>query len=159
MSGQTIVEYHQQIVSLYQQAGEPWPAEAKEIAVWAIGQKLYHPRPETVVAQAAEDFARAMREEIITDPQGRPVRAKHVARVRGRNGRQLSIWGDIRTADRRHMEMAFQQRRQQIVGDCRQLKRDADSFNENRNREQPIQLIFDFTDDLAELEAMDEACA
>ncbi len=52
------------------------------------------------------------------------------------------------------MEIAFQQRRQQIVGDCRQLKTDADSFNDNSNPGSPIQMIFDFTDDLAELEAM-----
>ncbi len=52
------------------------------------------------------------------------------------------------------MEVAFQQRRQQIVGDCRQLKTDVDSYNENANSEQPIQMVFDFTDDLAELDAL-----
>ena len=52
------------------------------------------------------------------------------------------------------MQIARQQRRQQIVGDCRQLKMDADSFNENSNPGLPIQLVFDFTDDLAELEVM-----
>ena len=50
------------------------------------------------------------------------------------------------------MEVAFQQRRQQIVGDCRQLKTDVDSYNENGDLSQPIQMIFDFTEDLAELE-------
>ena len=29
------------------------------------------------------------------------------------------LWADVRTAPKRHMEIAFQQRRQQIVGDCR----------------------------------------
>ncbi len=128
------------------------------MAVWAIREKLWHPCPETVVAQCAEDLARAMREEYITDPQGRSVRAKHAVRVE-KDGRQMSIWGDIWTADRRQMQIAFQQRRQQIVGDCRQLKRDADSFNQNRNSGDPIQLVFDFTDDLAELEALDEIIA
>lgn len=54
------------------------------------------------------------------------------------------------------MELAFQQRRRQIVGDCRQLKVDVDSFNDNANIGQTIQLILDFTYDVAELEAMDE---
>ena len=91
-----------------------------------------------------------MREEYITDPQGRTVRAKHVACYE-----QVPLWGDIRTAPREHMEMAFQQRRQQIVGDCRQLKVDVDSYNQNYNNgELPIQMIFDFTLDLEELEAL-----
>ena len=94
-----------------------------------------------------------MREEYITDPQGRTVRAKHVARVE-RDGEQIPLWADIRTADRQHMEIAFQQRRQQIVGDCRQLKTDVDSYNENRNPGAAIQMVFDFTLDVAELEVV-----
>ena len=41
-------------------------------------------------------------------------------------------------------------RRRQIVGDCRQLKTDVDSFNENRIPDAPIQLVLDFTADVAE---------
>lgn len=61
---------------------------------------------------------------------------------------------DIRTAGRQHMQIAFQQRRQQIVGDCRQLKADVDSYNENKNDGKPIRIIFDFTLELVELEAL-----
>ena len=102
-----------------------------------------------MISRCAEELARAMREEYIVDPQGRTVRAKHVARTES-NGRQIPLWADIRTANRAHMHLAFQQRRQQILGDCRQLKVDVDSFNENRCQEQPIQMVFDFTEDLAE---------
>jgi hypothetical protein len=69
------------------------------------------------------------------------------------NGKQFTLWGDIRTATPAHMQRAFQQRRRQILGDCRQLKADVDSFNDNRRPEEPIQVVFDFTLDLAELEA------
>ena len=93
-----------------------------------------------------------MREEYVTDPQGRRVRAKHVAIV-DRAGEQLPLWADILTATREHMQIAFQQRRQQIVGDCRQLKADVDSYNENYNDALPIQMVFDFTEDVEELEA------
>jgi hypothetical protein len=48
------------------------------------------------------------------------------------------------------MEIAFQQRRNQIKGECHQLKSDVDSYNENYNKEQPIQAVFDFTNDLDE---------
>ena len=50
------------------------------------------------------------------------------------------------------MESALQQRREQIVGDCRQLKYDVDYCNNNYFEDNPIQLIFDFTDDLEEAE-------
>jgi len=36
--------------------------------------------------------------------------------------------------------------------DCRQLKQDVDSFNENYNSSVSIQMVFDFTEDLEELE-------
>jgi len=94
-----------------------------------------------------------MREEYITDPQGRRVRAKHAARVLD-HGEQKMLWDDIRMASRDHMHRAFQLRRNQIVGDCRQLKTDVDSFNENANLETPIQMVFDFRRDLEELEAV-----
>lgn len=48
------------------------------------------------------------------------------------------------------MERAFQLRRRQIVGDCKQLKTDVDSFNDNHPAEKPIQLLLDFADDVAE---------
>ncbi len=92
-----------------------------------------------------------MREEYLTDPQGRRVRSKHMARY-GEGPTQVPLWEDIRTASREHMGIAFQQRRQQILGDCRQLKTDVDSYNDNYNSDAPLQMIFDFTDDLTEAE-------
>jgi hypothetical protein len=93
-----------------------------------------------------------MREEYITDARGRRVRAKHVARVT-EGGKQLNLWADIRNAPREHLLVAFKQRRQQIVGDCRQLKLDVDSYNSTRGAKHPIPMVFDFTADLAEAEA------
>jgi hypothetical protein len=49
------------------------------------------------------------------------------------------------------MERAFQQRRRHIVGECRQLKNDVDSWNDGRSNEEPIQLLLDFTEDVAEI--------
>lgn len=141
----------QKIVNDYIAAGREWPASTHDIATWAVHKGLWQPQRADVIDQCANQLSRAMREEYIADPQGRTVRAKHVARTE-RNGEQVRLWADIRTAERKHMEIAFQQRRQQIVGDCRQLKTDLDSYNENRNPGIPIQMIFDFTLDLEELE-------
>jgi hypothetical protein len=143
----------QKIVDTYMESGQPWPASTHEIAAWAVSKRLWRPQPSAVIDQCANQLAQAMREEHIIDPQGRTVRAKHVAKVE-RNGKQIPLWADIRTADRQHMEIAFQQRRQQVVGDCRQLKTDIDSYNENRNPGKPIQMVFDFTLDLVEAEAV-----
>lgn len=149
----TYNEQLQRIVNKYIEAGEVWPATTHEIATWAIRNRHWEAYRTTMIDVCAEHIARAMREEYIRDPQGRIVRAKHAARTE-RDGKQLVLWADIRTASREHMAIAFQQRRQQIVGDCRQLKADVDSYNDNKNPGEPIQMIFDFTSDIAEIEAL-----
>ena len=145
-------EQMQDIVTKYINSGEQWPATTHEIAAWAINHHLWATQSTAIINICAEQLARAMREEYIVDPQGHAVRAKHAARVE-RDGTQLVLWDDIRTASRQHMQIAFQQRRHQIVGDCRQLKADVDSYNENNNEGKPIQMVFDFTLDLVEIEA------
>lgn len=57
----------------------------------------------------------------------------------------------MQTASHKHMELSFQNRRQQIVVDCHQLKLDVDSYNENFNKSRKIQMVFDFRDDIEEL--------
>lgn len=139
----------QGLVAEYRSAGQPWPATTRQIAAWAITERRWAPDQESLIAHCADQISRAMREEYITDAQGRRVRAKHAARVRD-GERQMVLWADIRSADPGHMAIAFQQRRQQIVDDCRQLKADVESYNENRRPAEPIQLVFDFTLDLEE---------
>lgn len=145
----------QRIVRQYRDDGQPWPATARDMANWAIRNGLWKQRPDSAIRECSEDLSRAMREEYITDPRGRTVRSKHAARIT-KNGVQAVLWADIFTAPREHMQIAFQQRRQQIVGDCRQLKLDVDSYNEQSSSGAPIQMVFDFTEDLLELEALEE---
>ncbi len=45
------------------------------------------------------------------------------------------------------------QKRRAIVGECRQMKTDLDSYNEAHPEQDPIQISFDFTMDIAEYEA------
>jgi hypothetical protein len=146
----------QHIVEQYIGAGKPWPATVHSMAAWAISEGLWRPKESDLIGQCADQLSRAMRDEYITDPQGRSIRAKHVARI-SKNGKQLALWEDIRTADSQHMGIAFQQRREQIVGDCTQLRKDVDSYNENWNRSSmPINLVLDFTQDVAERQTIDE---
>jgi hypothetical protein len=147
----TYTEQLQHIVRSYLDDGQPWPATTRQIAAWAIRRGEWQPQPFALINQCADQLARAMREEHFTDTNGRVIRTKHVARIE-RGGEQIALWADIRSASREHMQIAFQQRRQQIVGDCKQLKTDCDYYNENRNQGEPIQVVFDFRADLEELE-------
>lgn len=144
----------QKLVERYREAGNKWPATTKEIAAWFLKEKLWELSRESALSRCAEEISRAMRDEYITDPQGRRVRAKHAARL-SKGPRQEVLWEDIRSAPREHMEIAFNQRREQIVGDCRQLKTDVDSYNDNANESNPIQLFLDFTLDVEEIEALE----
>jgi hypothetical protein len=143
-------EQGQYIVQKYRRAGNKWPATTREIATWAIDARLWAPQPSAVIGQCAEELSRALRDEYVTDPQGRRIRTKHAATYTTDEGEQFVLWDDIRTAPPAHLSRAFQQRRQQILGDCKQLKSDVDSFNQNRQPSEPIQIVFDFTLDLEE---------
>jgi len=151
---ETRKEFCQRIVEQYRNVvGQDLPMQAKEAALWAIRQGLWRPPRRTEVELCARELAEAMREEYVTDPQNRRVRRMHAFRET-RGEEQLTFWIDI-TANppREKMQVSFQQRRHQVLGDCRQLKTDIDSYNENYNTSGiPIQMSFDFTDDLAELE-------
>jgi hypothetical protein len=153
-TAKTFYEQLRDIKELYVASGQPWPASARQIAVWAINKGHYKAHRDKMIAKAADDFAAAMRDEHYTDPQGRRVRTLHAARVysKSKSGtrEQQMLWHDIRIASHDFMERAFQLRRRQIVGDCRQLKNDVDSYNDNHPNEKPIQLLLDFTDDTAE---------
>jgi hypothetical protein len=146
----SLIEQNQKIVAKYREAGQPWPATSVDIARWAIGKKLWEIHPSKIVRQCADQIADAMRQEYITDPQGRRVRVKHVAPY-DEKGQTSLRWDDMRSASHEHMETSFAYKRQLIVSDCWQLKLEIDSYNENFNKEKPVQTIFDFTDDLVEL--------
>lgn len=122
-------------------------ATTAELAMWAISTGRWEPPQDLILRRCREDFARALREQYITDDDGQSVRAKHAARTT-RGDHQETFWGDIRTAPVSHMRVAFQQRREQIVGDCRQLSRDVEYFNKKRS--ESVQLVFDFRDDIEE---------
>ncbi len=161
----TYTESLQEMVSRYRLAGQKWPATSREIARWSYRNKLWEPQEKNIVGQLARDLSRAMREEAYTDPQGRRVRTKHAARrfddglsdeAESAAPTQKMLWHDIRTDDGDHIIKALQQRRMQIVGDCKHLKTDGDSFNDNHSSGKKIQIVLNFEDDVAEMEQSTE---
>jgi hypothetical protein len=152
----TYMKQMQKIVAEYRASKEPWPATAKAIADWALRTKRWELPAAAVRRRCADDIAAAMREEFMVDSKGRRVRRLHPAPLLSTGTKEM-IWDDIHTAPRAHMQMSFQHRRHGIVGDCRQMKVDVDSYNDAHPDAEPIQIVFNFEMDLAELEAAEAA--
>jgi hypothetical protein len=93
-----------------------------------------------------------------TDRLGRRYRVNHAVRVT-KGGVQLTMWAIIGNAPRSHMQKAFIQRREQIVGDCVQLSTDVEVYNDINKEQPPIPMLFDFRDDIAERRTWDDSDA
>lgn len=152
----TKTEFLQEIVKVYRDHGQPWPSTARTIAGWAIREGLWKPPPKNLIDQCAGEIASAMRDEFFVDPQGRTVRKKHpfreIEELPDGKHKQLFLWVDTADAKPDEMEKAFQFGRKLIVGDCKQLKTDVDSYNDNNPHGKYIEICFDFRDDLKEAE-------
>lgn len=126
----------------------------KEVAEWAVktlGMEL--PKPVLPIDRLAREFAQAAREEIKHDTKtGNPYRVNHVVKVK-QGEEQFSLWLDIDNAPRKDILKSLIMRREQMVSDGLQLSYDADHWNNVNPNENPIQLVFDFTDDIAERKA------
>jgi hypothetical protein len=154
VSSGTYIETIQHYVDEYFSDTGKERATAKEIAVWLIQTGRWEAPSDLMVRQCRADVAKAMREEYIKDSSGRSVRVKHVARVKEDGERQQFFWADFRNPNtpHSHWEVSFQQRREQVVGECKQLKTDVDYCNSRFPSERQIEIVFDFTDDIAEAE-------
>lgn len=143
------------IVEDYRASGRAWPASAEEMAEWAVAHDRYALTRGMAISQCKERIARAMRLEHVRDKKGRSVRKYYAARIKD-NGQLTMRWDDW-NAERPFMEIATANRRNQILGECRQLKNDVDSYNERQCPDRPIQVEFNFTVDLEELEQLADA--
>ncbi len=153
---QTQTQALQGLVEQYRRQNGVSAVNLREVAAWAVRNGLWEVGRSSSVNILSRALANALREEYFRDPQGRRVRKKHAQRIVNEivDGRheQLVFWHDITEASRPEMQAAFQQRRRGIVMDCNQLKQDVDSYNENYNSSVPIQMVFDFTEDLKDIE-------
>lgn len=149
-------KYNEQLQKIWHQyhaeMGEI-PSSTRDAVQWGVAKGLLTPPSVDPLASLAEDMATALREEYRTDTLGRRYRVNHAVRV-SKSGVQYTFWGMMDTADRPFMEQAFSQRRKQIVGDCLQLNTDVNVYNDMRPDQEPIQVVLNFTDDVAEAEGL-----
>jgi hypothetical protein len=133
------------------------PVNPREIAAWLLRTKKCAPSAEEAVTILARHVANAMRTQVVTTPEGWKVRRKHCVRYKetAADGSkfQLPLWYDMEIAPPQFMLESFQQRRGSLAGGSWQLKKDVDYYNKTYNKAAPIQVHFDFTEDIADREA------
>ena len=125
------------------------PATAREAVMWGVSKGLIEAPEIDPFAKLAEDMSTALREEYATDSKGRRYRVNHAVRVT-KGGVQHTFWAMMKDAPRHHMQKAFIQRREQIVGDCVQLSTDVEVYNDMISGQTSIPMLFDFRDDVEE---------
>jgi hypothetical protein len=150
----TKVESLQQIWHKYDTERSHKPTSAREAVEWAVKEGLLDLPDVDPYDILAGQMSQALREEYRQDEQGRRYRINHAVKVT-KGGVQYTFWGVMGFASHEHMEKAFTQRREQIVSDNHQLKTDVDVYNDMvRGQHPPIQLMLNYTEDVAEREIM-----
>jgi hypothetical protein len=152
------VNFAEQMQSIFDQylesrGGEP--VSLDDVAEWAVGERLFFPEPRSVVKLCRDALAESLRVQKRVDEQGREYRAKISIREQV-GGAQLTLWADLDTAPKSFVRKAFAQRRRAIIDDCYQLKQAVDHYNADRGKEDPVQMVLNFEEDVAELEAARE---
>lgn len=130
------------------------PSSARQAVEWAVREGILELPEIDPYDVLAGQMATALREEMQTDQKGRRYRVNHAARVT-KGGVQYTFWAKMGFAPHSHMEIAFAQRRELIIGENVQLKTDVDVYNDMNRGERPeVQLVLDYTDDVAEREEL-----
>jgi hypothetical protein len=127
------------------------PADLRELGNWAIKNDLWAPRPMDITASFARDMADVLREQTRTDKDGREYRAFIPARTSASDGTPLFKWADIDLAPRAHVQKGVQNERRQIANDCFALAMKVDHYNATHPKEEPIQIPFNFEEDIEEM--------
>lgn len=148
-----MANYKEQIRSIwkkYRDEVSSSPADLKDVAAWAIRQKLWHPRPVDLHTSLAGDLAEALREEKRVDSKGREYRANIPVRTKRKDGPPLFVWADIDDAPHSHVVKSIQQERRSIASDCYALVMKADHYNDAHPDRDPIQIHLNFEEDVEE---------
>ena len=141
-------EQLQQAWHTFEEENNHRSTSARQAVEWAVSRGILSLPEIDPYDVLAGDMAHALRDEYQTDSKGRRYRVNHAARVT-KGGVQQTFWAILGFASHDHMERAFAQRREQVIGDCLQLQTDVNVYNEMSSLPQ-IQLVLDFTDDVAE---------
>lgn len=145
-------ERYQQAWRTFEEQHGYMPASGRQAAEWAYEQGLLIMPNIDPMSVMARIMSRAMRAEYDTAPDGRRYRVNHPVHVT-EDGVQLTIWSIIDHIPHENMEMSLQQRREQTLADVYQMKTDRDIYRCKFPDRPSINLVFDYTEDVAERDA------
>ena len=143
-------EHLQAIFHLYESEHGYASSRTRDVVDWAVSNDLLAmPPPVDPCEVLAGRMSKALAQEFDTH-KGRRYRVNHAVRS-VKEGKQQSFWAIMGFAPHEHMERAFAQRREHIVCECVQLDTDVAVYNDmNKGKAPEIQIILDFTEDVAE---------
>lgn len=147
----------QLIIKRYREETGRDSVDMHDVSKYAVGMGWPLPKPKTALERLAEQFSSAAREEVRRDEvTGKPYRA-NLAVTTWQGSAQMTLWTDIDVAPRHIAHRSFQQRREQTVGDVVQLTFDVMHWNRINEKDEPIVMPTDYTDDVQwKLNAPDE---
>ncbi len=140
----------QRLIPLYLRETGKTTWENIDVAMWAIKRGVKPPKPKTEAELLAEQFSQALRDEHRRDPEtGLDYRANHAFKEK-QGDKQLTFWVQLHNATYPQMSASATNRRDGIIADCTQLKKDAIVWNNKNPNEKQINLILDFEEDVNE---------
>lgn len=121
------------LVELYQKEHDEEGEEINldSVANWALEEGKYNLKPVSPQKILRRMMAQALRDDYMTDPQGREVRKYHFVIQQEPSGKKTSKAYDIYNAPPDHMRLSLSLRRRSALNDVVQLDLDLQSYNEN----------------------------
>lgn len=140
----------QRLIPLYLRETGKTTWENIDVAMWAIKRGVKPPKPKTEAELLAEQFSQALRDEHRRDPEtGLDYRANHAFKER-HGDKQLTFWVQLENATHPQMSASVTNRRDGIIADCVQLKKDSIVWNNKNPNEKQINMVLDFEEDTDE---------
>jgi hypothetical protein len=117
------------------------------MALWAIQNKLWAPTVKSQIALLRGEISEAM-QTARREYKGLKVRQYHCVQRKLEDGAIQTVWSHIDVATPEFMENSFGRRRTAEANRCYQLHSDIIYWNEVKNPGRPVDMLFDFRDDI-----------
>ncbi|HTU26797.1 MAG TPA: hypothetical protein VMF30_15420 [Pirellulales bacterium] len=112
-----------------------------DLTAWAINSKRIEREKANFFRQTRRDLVKALKDEEVTDDQGRTIPRRAAIRIKG--DKHQSRWFDFLKAKPRKALTALAQQRRSLVAYARKIKMKRESYNDN-NRYGAELPLFDF---------------
>lgn len=139
------------IVEPYQKAHGGEASTSIEMAAWALDNKLWAPTRKSQIALLRAEISEAM-QAARREYKGLKVRQYHCIQRQLEDGAVQTVWSHIDVATDEFMEQSFARRRRAEANRLYQLHSDIIYWNEEKNPGRPVEMLFDFRDDIADRE-------